>query len=165
MTSNMGSDRILDMGTRGELGFGSPNAPADNEYKAMESKIRNELKERMKPELLNRIDEIIIFHALSEADLVRIVDLQLADVEKRIALRHIAINVTEKAKKWLAKQGHDPNFGARPLKRVMQTAILDPLSLKIISGEINEGAKISIDVKADKLVIKELAAEPVAVAA
>ena len=117
----------------------------------------------MKPELLNRIDEIIIFHALSEKDLIQIVDIQLAEVVKRIALRHITINVTEKAKKWLAKQGYDPNFGARPLKRIMQTAILDPLSLKIISGEIKEGAAIIIDVKADKLHIKESATEPVAI--
>jgi ATP-dependent Clp protease ATP-binding subunit ClpC len=163
MTSNMGSDRILDMGTRGELGFGTPDVPVDSEYKAMESKIRNELKERMKPELLNRIDEIIIFHALSEKDLVQIVDIQLSEMSKRIALRHITVNVTDKAKKWLAKQGYDPNFGARPLKRIIQTSILDPLSLKIISGEIKEGANVAIDVKGEKLVIKEASPERVAV--
>jgi ATP-dependent Clp protease ATP-binding subunit ClpA len=117
----------------------------------------------MKPELLNRIDEIIIFHALTEKDLVQIVDIQLSEMSKRIALRHITVNVTDKAKKWLAKQGYDPNFGARPLKRIIQTAILDPLSLKIISGEINEGARVQIDVKAEKLVIKETAPAPVAV--
>jgi ATP-dependent Clp protease ATP-binding subunit ClpB len=166
MTSNMGSDRILDLGTRGELGFGTDGAgQAESEYKAMESKIRNELKERMKPELLNRIDEIIIFHALSEKDLVHIVDIQLAEVSKRIHERRIAIEVTDKAKKWLAKQGYDPNFGARPLKRTLQTMILDPLSLKIISGEVKEGARISIDVKNDKIAIKELANEPVTVSA
>jgi ATP-dependent Clp protease ATP-binding subunit ClpA len=151
------------MGTRGELGFGTPDAPVDSMYKAMESKIRNELKERMKPELLNRIDEIIIFHALSEKDLVQIVDIQLAEMSKRIALRRITVNVTDKAKKWLAKQGYDPNFGARPLKRIIQTAILDPLSLKIISGEIKEGARVSIDVKGEKLVIKEASPERIAV--
>jgi ATP-dependent Clp protease ATP-binding subunit ClpA len=117
----------------------------------------------MKPELLNRIDEIIIFHALSEKDLVQIVDIQLSEMSKRIALRHITVNVTDKAKKWLAKQGYDPNFGARPLKRIIQTSILDPLSLKIISGEIKEGANVAIDVKGEKLVIKEASPERVAV--
>jgi ATP-dependent Clp protease ATP-binding subunit ClpB len=165
MTSNMGSDRILDLGKRGELGFGSDDNRTENEYKAMENKIRNELKERMKPELLNRIDEIIIFHALTEKDLVKIVDLQLAEVSKRISLRHIALDVTEKAKKWLAKQGYDPNFGARPLKRTIQTQILDPLSQKIISGEIKEGALVAIDAKGEKLSIKETSPEPVGVAA
>ncbi len=164
MTSNMGSDRILDMGTRGELGFGTDENRDQSEYKAMETKIRNELKERMKPELLNRIDEIIIFHALTEKDLVQIVDIQLAEVGKRVALRRINIEVTDKAKRWLAKQGHDPNFGARPLKRIMQTSILDPLSLKIISGEIKEGAQVTIDTRGEKLVIRETSPEPVAIA-
>jgi ATP-dependent Clp protease ATP-binding subunit ClpA len=160
----MGSDRILDMGTRGELGFGTSESPAENEYKAMESKIRNELKERMKPELLNRIDEIIIFHALSEKDLTRIVDMQLEEVRKRTSMRRLNLAVTEKAKKWLAKQGYDPNFGARPLKRIIQTAILDPLSLMIISGEVKDGAKISIDLKGDKLSIRETVRETAAAA-
>jgi ATP-dependent Clp protease ATP-binding subunit ClpA len=84
-------------------------------------------------------------------------------MSKRIALRHITVNVTDKAKKWLAKQGYDPNFGARPLKRIIQTAILDPLSLKIISGEIKEGANVMIDVKAEKLTIKEATPATVAV--
>lgn len=163
MTSNMGSDRILDLGTRGELGFGTDVSAEQSEYKAMESKIRNELKERMKPELLNRIDEIIIFHSLTEKDLIKIVDIQLAEMAKRIALRHVNVEVTDKAKKWLAKQGFDPNFGARPLKRTMQTAILDPLSLKLISGEIKEGAHVIIDAKGEKLTIKEATREPVAV--
>jgi ATP-dependent Clp protease ATP-binding subunit ClpA len=117
----------------------------------------------MKPELLNRIDEIIIFHSLTEKDLIKIVDIQLAEMYKRIALRHVNVEVTDKAKKWLAKQGFDPNFGARPLKRAMQTAILDPLSLKLISGEIKEGAHVIIDARGDKLTIKEAALEPVAV--
>jgi ATP-dependent Clp protease ATP-binding subunit ClpB len=165
MTSNMGSDRILDLGTRGELGFGTPTNAAESEYKAMESKIRNELKERMKPELLNRIDEIIIFRALSEKDLVKIVDIQLAELEKRTQLRHVNVSVTDRAKKWLAKQGYEPNFGARPLKRTIQTSILDPLSLKIISGEIKEGASVEIDARGEKLTIKEEAREPVSVTA
>jgi ATP-dependent Clp protease ATP-binding subunit ClpB len=155
MTSNMGSDRILDLGKRGDLGFGTAPGAAESEYKNMESKIRNELKERMKPELLNRIDEIIIFRALTEKDLVKIVDIQLAELAKRTQPLHVNVEVTDRAKKWLAKQGYDPNFGARPLKRTIQTTILDPLSLKLISGEIKEGASVTIDARGDKLAFRE----------
>jgi ATP-dependent Clp protease ATP-binding subunit ClpB len=163
MTSNMGSDRILDLGKRGVLGFdASEDTAKAGEYKEMEEKIRNELRERMKPELLNRIDEIIIFHSLTENDLLKIIDIQLASVRGRLALRHVKLAVTDKAKKWIAKHGYDPNFGARPLKRVIQSHLLDPLSLKLISGEIKDGAEVKIDARGEKLVISE-AEKPVAV--
>ena len=162
MTSNMGSDRILDLGKRGSLGFDeAPDASASTDYREMEEKIRNEMRERMKPELLNRIDEIIIFHSLTEKDLLRIVDIQLAAVRGRLAIRHIKLAVSDKAKKWIATHGFDQNFGARPLKRVIQSSLLDPLSLKLVSGEIKDGEDVKIDVRAEKLVIN--AASPVAV--
>jgi len=155
MTSNLGSDRILDLGTRGTLGFSDASAPEGNEYRAMEERIRNELRDRMKPELLNRIDEVIIFHALTEKDLLRIVELQLTEVVARLAARHITLEVTDKAKRWLAKHGYDPNFGARPLKRIIQTNVLDPLSLRIVSGELKESARVMVDARGEKLQIRE----------
>jgi ATP-dependent Clp protease ATP-binding subunit ClpB len=154
MTSNMGSDRILDLGKRGSLGFdASADESAANDYREMEEKIRNEMRERMKPELLNRIDEIIIFHSLTEKNLLRIVDIQLAAVRGRLAVRHIKLIVSDKAKKWIVTHGYDQNFGARPLKRLIQTNILDPLSLKLVSGEFADGEEVKIDARADKLII------------
>ncbi len=154
MTSNMGSDRILDLGKRGSLGFdASADETVANDYREMEEKIRNEMRERMKPELLNRIDEIIIFHSLTEKDLLRIVDIQLAAVRGRLALRHIKLTVSDKAKKWIVTHGYDQNFGARPLKRLIQSSLLDPLSLKLVSAEIGDGADVKIDTRGDKLII------------
>jgi ATP-dependent Clp protease ATP-binding subunit ClpB len=163
MTSNIGSERILDLGSRGTLGFAAEVAPGETDYKQMREKIVTELRERMKPELLNRIDETIIFHALTEKDLLSIVELQLSLVRARVAGKHITLEVSDKAKKWLAKQGYEPNFGARPLKRVIQTNILDPLSLQIISGTVKEGAHVLVDAIRDKIVLKE-ADTPVAAA-
>jgi ATP-dependent Clp protease ATP-binding subunit ClpB len=155
MTSNIGSDRILDLGSKGELGFADDTNPRETDYRHMRDKIMGELKERMKPELLNRIDEIIIFHALTEKDLLEIIELQLAEVRERLSARRVTLEVTDKAKKWLAKSGYDPNYGARPLKRVIQSNLLDQLSMQLINGTIKEGANVTVDVRGEKIIFKE----------
>jgi len=153
MTSNVGSDVILDLSHGGNLGFKEDRSEKLDES-AMRERVNEMLHERFKPEFLNRVDEIVTFHPLSERQLIKIVDLQLGKVAERLAARHIKISVSDKAKKFLAKQGFDPVFGARPLKRVIQNLILNPLSLQIIEGKIKEDKTVKIDVAEDKIVFR-----------
>jgi ATP-dependent Clp protease ATP-binding subunit ClpB len=153
MTSNLGSELIQEYTQRGTFGFVSEQEKLDSE-KIIKDKIYEKLRERFKPEFLNRVDEIILFHALTKNDIKKIVDLQLNQVKKRLAEKKIKIEVTEKVKKVLAERGFDPLYGARPLKRIIQKEILDPLALKIITSEIKEGKKIKIDIENGKFVFK-----------
>jgi ATP-dependent Clp protease ATP-binding subunit ClpB len=153
MTSNIGSDVILDLSHGGSLGFAEEKKEKLDEG-TMKERVQEMLHERFKPEFLNRVDEIVTFHPLSEKQLIKIVDLQLDKVAERLENRHIKISVSEKAKKFLAKKGFDPVFGARPLKRVIQNSILNPLSLQIIEGKIKEDKIIKIDVIDDKIAFR-----------
>ncbi|RMG80719.1 MAG: ATP-dependent chaperone ClpB [Bacteroidetes bacterium] len=151
LTSNIGSDVILNSGN--EIGFGSKETKAQE--KPVKDKVFKLLRERFKPEFLNRIDDIIFFHALSEENIADIVGLQLDQVAKRLKeQRNITLKVLVKAKKYLAKKGYDPQYGARPLKRVIQTEILDPLAMMIVSGEVPAEAKVTIDAPNDKIEIR-----------
>jgi len=152
LTSNVGSDVILESGRRlGAIGFGEKD---EDEKQTTRDKLLAMLQERFKPEFLNRLDEIIVFKALSESEIAEIVDLQLAKLAKRLGLKHIDLKVTDKAKKLLAKKGYDPVFGARPLKRVLQHEILDPLALKILERGVKEDQAVTIDAKEETVVIK-----------
>jgi len=113
------------------------------------------LRDHFKPEFLNRIDEIITFHPLNEEEIREIVDLQLAKIATRLLGKKIELEVSKKAKDWLAKKGYDPNLGARPLKRVLQTELLDKLAMQIVEGKINDGDKVKIEVNKDKIEIKK----------
>lgn len=154
MTSNSGSDIILESGKKtGAIGFSDA---AERDESPMRELVMKRLQEQFKPEFLNRLDEIILFHSLKEKDIERIVDLQIGLVSARLTAKHIKLDVTEKAKKLLAKKGFDPVFGARPLKRALQQLILDPLALKILEGDVPEECTVSIDAKANKIVITPL---------
>ncbi len=146
MTSNVGSDYVNKMSS---IGFDAREDVAQRE--SMRDKIMNSLKEQFSPEFLNRIDEVVIFNYLSKEEIKKIVDLELSEVEKRLKAKEIKITTSEKAKELLVKKGFDPNLGARPLKRVIQRLILDPLSIKIVTNEIREGSRVSIDVKEGKI--------------
>jgi ATP-dependent Clp protease ATP-binding subunit ClpB len=106
-----------------------------------------------KPEFLNRLDEIVVFDALSKDELAHIVDLQLSLLERRLAVRRITIDVTEAARAWLAETGYDPAYGARPLRRLIQTAIGDSLARLLISGEVTDGGKVTVDVTDGELAL------------
>ena len=112
------------------------------------------MRDAFRPEFLNRIDEIVIFNYLRKEQIKSIVDLELSKVEKRLAAKEIKIEISEKAKEILVKDGFDPNLGARPLKRVIQKMILDPLSVKIVTNEICEGSRILIDAEDGKIVFE-----------
>jgi ATP-dependent Clp protease ATP-binding subunit ClpB len=161
MTSNIGSEMIMQMGKAGEFGFGSDknNGSKGNEEKIKE-KVMSALKDHFRPEFLNRIDDIIMFHPLDQTQIRSILDLQIEIVSRRLEEKKIKINVTEKAKDWLGKKGYDPNLGARPLRRVIQTELLDKLSMDIIEGKIVTGDEVQIDEKANALVVKVATKKP-----
>jgi len=146
MTSNIGSHWIKELG---------PEAARD--------KIMQELDRHFRPEFLNRIDEIIIFHALTKEHLVQIVDIQLRRLQALLDERKITLHVSEAAKQKLAEEGYDPVFGARPLKRVIQRRLQDPLAMKLLQGEFKEGDVIRVDVEGNELVFRR--EEAVAMAA
>ena len=149
MTSNIGSQFIAKMGSLGFL----TNKDSDN-YQSLKDKVKDSLKEEFKPEFLNRIDEIIIFDYLKKEEIRKIVDLELKKVEERLKNKEIKLKVSAKAKGFLAKKGFDPNLGARPLKRVIQKLILNPLSLKIVTGQIGKQSQVIIDQEDNTLVFQ-----------
>ena len=157
MTSNIGSDAILEMTTKGggELGFESDRSDSpERDEERMRERVMGMLTEHFRPEFLNRLDEITIFHSLSEDNIKHIVELQLDRVAKRLQERRkIKIKITDAAKKLLAEKGYDPAFGARPLKRVIQTEILDALAKRIIASEIEEESTITIDARKEQITI------------
>lgn len=150
MTSNVGSEYISQME---EIGFVSEKDRQKRQ--TLKEKVLRALRETFRPEFLNRIDEIIIFNHLTKEEIRKIVDLELSKVIKRLEAKNITIKVTEKAKEVLAEKGFDPHLGARPLKRVIQKMVLDPLALKIVASEIKEGDKVVVDALDGKIVIKK----------
>lgn len=155
MTSNLGNNVISEYGIGFRDTSQSKKKKAETEYKAMQSRIMGVIRENLKPEFINRIDDIIIFHHLSEKQLDDIVDIQLQLVANRVESKDIQLDVTPKARKWLAKRGFDEVYGARPLKRLIQTEILDALALKMIDGTISEGDTVSIGISRNSITINK----------
>lgn len=154
MTSNIGSDTLLEWSTRRqEIGFKNEKTVASSED-GIKERVMEMLKERFRPEFLNRIDEIVMFHSLSKDQLAKIVEFQLTDVVRRLALKKIQLSFTDALKVFIADKGYDPSYGARPLKRAIQDLILDELAMKIISNEINEGDEVTVDAEKDRVIIK-----------
>ncbi|MDD3032757.1 MAG: AAA family ATPase [Candidatus Pacebacteria bacterium] len=150
MTSNVGSEIIM---KESSLGFGA-NTKARSKADLRE-KVMGALKEQFKPEFLNRVDEVVLFDYLDKSEIKQIVELELKKVEERLSKKNIKISISAKAKDILSEQGYDKNLGARPLKRVIQQKILNPLALKIVVGEIKEGDRVSIDGENNEIIIKE----------
>jgi ATP-dependent Clp protease ATP-binding subunit ClpB len=119
----------------------------------MTSNIPGEPIDHFKPEFVNRIDEIVRFHPLSPADLARIVTIQLAGLRRRLAERRLTLSVTPAAEALLAEEGFDPDFGARPLRRVIQRLVEDPLALALLEGRYAEGATVAVDQKHGVIVL------------
>lgn len=153
MTSNIGSAVIQDYAQKHAASIGFKEASAREEAAMegeMQERVRDMLQERFKPEFLNRIDEIIIFHALSTEHLARIVDIQLDMVVQRLAEQKIQLSFTDAVRTYLAEAGYDQVYGARPLKRVIQNQILNPLAMKIVSGELQEGDSVKVGARTTK---------------
>jgi ATP-dependent Clp protease ATP-binding subunit ClpA len=122
----------------------------DRDSKQMRDRLMEALRRTFRPEFLNRIDEIVTFRSLSQEDLTKIVDIQLRDLQKRLAERKITIELMPEAKKVLAERGFDPVFGARPLKRTIQRMVENPLALEILAGKFREGDHIVVDLSRDR---------------
>ena len=140
MTSNIGSRWIEELSDREKI----------------RQKIREALRSHFRPEFLNRIDEIIVFNRLTQEDIKKIVDIQMGLVQKRLSEKKIEIFLTPKAKEFLAERGYDPVFGARPLKRIIQREVLDPLAMKILEGEFQEGDRIKVDFPDGKVIFEKV---------
>ena len=154
MTSNLGSDLIR---KETALGFSikSDEAQTDQHaYDTMKDKVMNEVKKFFRPEFLNRIDTSVVFHALSQGNILNIVDLMMIQVRQELAEKQISLEVTESAREYLAEKGYDPNFGARPLRRLIQDVVEDKLSEKLLGGEIHEGDVAILDVEGDETIIR-----------
>ena len=135
LTSNIGSQYIME------------DLPREERNR----RVTEALRSHFRPEFLNRVDEIIIFDRLDDRQITRIVDIQLKRLVERLESKDISLQLTAAAKRFLAKEGYDPEYGARPLRRVIQREILDPLSLEILDGKFHEGDRITVDVSDDHL--------------
>jgi len=143
MTSNIGTAFVRSGGT---LGFLKADALSDQERQLREN-IASDLKRTFRPEFLNRIDEIIIFHGLTQEHVMQIVDLQMREVAERLAEHGVKIELTDAARGWLAKEGYDPQFGARPVRRTLERHVENPLAKRLLAGEFQEGDTIVVDVR------------------
>jgi ATP-dependent Clp protease ATP-binding subunit ClpB len=147
LTSNIGSPIIQQFFSAGKTGA--------KDRELMEQEVRMELKAHFRPEFLNRLDDIIIFHSLDEAQIARIVDIQLARLEKRLAQQQLALDVDKGARALLAREGYDPQFGARPLKRAIQEKLLDPLAMRLLAGDFKPGDRLRAKAGGDGIVFEK----------
>jgi ATP-dependent Clp protease ATP-binding subunit ClpB len=143
MTSNLGSHLIQEK--LGSLN-GANGANGENErvYNALRSELFELLRQTIRPEFLNRIDEVILFKVLSRDDLLKVVELQLRRVRAMLAEKKITLEISREAKEWIGKLGYDPTLGARPLKRVIQKHVVNELSTKLLAGEIADGDTVRV---------------------
>ena len=144
MTSNVGAEMLQ---KQASLGFSRTvdKVELENDYKAMKDKVMDELKRRFRPEFLNRLDNVMVFRSLTREEIAQIVDIMLRDFKQLLDERELAITLTDEAKEVLVDQGYDPNYGARPLRRVIQQLIVDQLSEGLLAGEYSAGDMIHID--------------------
>ena len=153
MTSNIGARLITD---KKSLGFSKENSEnqEQKEYESTKKEVMSELRKGFRPEFINRIDEIIVFHKLTEKELNKIVDIMLQQIKKRIAERDIKIEIDKKAKELIIKKGTDAKYGARPLRRAIQNMLEDKLAEEILEGNLKSGDTAKITVKDEKIEIK-----------
>jgi ATP-dependent Clp protease ATP-binding subunit ClpB len=140
MTSNLGSQWILDLG--------------EGEWKEMERRVMEALRSHFRPEFLNRVDETVVFHALTRDDIRKIVDLQAEGLRKMLAERGLGLRLTDVARDLIAAEGYDPHYGARPLKRTLQRQVQNPLALRLLKGEFSPGQTIEVDAEDGAIVLR-----------
>ena len=136
MTSNIGSQWITQPGLA---------------YEEIRDRVMETMQASFRPEFLNRVDEILIFHQLGKEHLHQIIEIQLAGLQKRLAERHMVLDMTPEAKELIIEAGYNPIYGARPLKRTIQQKVLDPLALRVLGGDFRDGDRILVDVSEGEL--------------
>lgn len=152
MTSNVGANTIMN---KKSVGFTDDTTKKETNYNDMKSRVMDELKHTFRPEFLNRLDDIIVFHSLNETQIRQIVELMLKGVEKMLLEKNINLTVTDEAKDYLAKEGFDPVYGARPLRRAIQQKVEDALSEEILAGNISIGDNVEAYMKEKKLALRK----------
>ncbi|PKN89683.1 MAG: Clp protease, partial [Chloroflexi bacterium HGW-Chloroflexi-7] len=145
MTSNLGTEFVKQGGTLGFL-----KKEATDEDRQAHEKIEKALKSTFRPEFLNRVDEVIMFSPLTKEQMMEIVDLQMKDVRVRLEEHGLKVELTQTAREWLATEGYDASFGARPLKRALQKYVESPLSVSLLSGEFVTGDTVIVDLDEEK---------------
>ena len=150
MTSNIGARSIVE---NKKIGFNDVKETKNKNYEEIKDSVMSELKKEFRPEFLNRVDEIIVFKQLDEKEIGEIVELMLKASISRLKERDISVKVSEAMKKHISKKGFDPVYGARPLKRVIQSEIEDKLAEEILDGKIKDGDSVKIDYEDDKVVV------------
>ena len=140
LTSNLGSQYLAGLGE-------------DDAVEKVEPQVMEIVRQHFRPEFLNRLDEVILFHRLGQAHMAPIVDLQVARVDKLLADRKIVLELTDAARAWLGRVGYDPVYGARPLKRAVQRYLQDPLAEAILRGQVKDGATVAVDEGDGRLVL------------
>ncbi|HPM96107.1 MAG TPA: AAA family ATPase, partial [Mesotoga sp.] len=149
MTSNLGGEFINK--TKTSIGF-VESTRQDREYEAMKTSVLEEVKKTFRPEFLNRLDEIVVFHQLTKEQIKVIIDILMRDMRKRLKDKHLELVLTDKAQDFLVEEGFNPVYGARPLKRAIQKYVEDPLSEELLRGRFHEGDMITIELK-NKLLV------------
>ncbi|MGQ9516513.1 MAG: ATP-dependent Clp protease ATP-binding subunit [Anaerolineae bacterium] len=154
MTSNVGATSIRKAGSLGFAVARDEKERVERDYEEMKEKVMDELKKTFRPEFLNRLDGVMVFHSLSKEQIKQIVDLELGKLQKRLDEHHVKLAPTEAARELIAEKGYDPMFGARPLRRVIQDLIEDRLSEGLLAGEFTEHCTVELDVENDELVMR-----------
>jgi ATP-dependent Clp protease ATP-binding subunit ClpB len=144
MTSNVGSTSILEM--------------TDMPWEQVEARVLEALRDHFRPEFLNRVDEILVYRPLDEADLERIVDLQLDRLTKRLREREIELEFTPEVRAKIAEEGYDPAYGARPIKRAIQRLVSDPLAMAFLEGEFGDGDRVRTEMSGDTVTFRRIGA-------
>jgi ATP-dependent Clp protease ATP-binding subunit ClpC len=158
MTSNVGAETLKRQTT---MGFGAVKPLGEHEYDAMRDKLMEEAKKTFKPEFINRLDDIIVFHQLTKPDLMKIVELEVAKVLKRVKAKNVHIELSDSAKEFLIEKGYDPMYGARPMRRAVEKYLEDPLAEELLRGNVKAGDTVEVTSIDGKLTFQVVAVVPV----
>jgi len=149
MTSNVGADILRRQTT---MGFAATKPLGEHEFEAMRDRLLEEAKKVFKPEFINRLDDIIVFHQLTKADLMQIVELEVAKVLRRVKAKEVHIELEQSAKEFLIEKGYDPQYGARPMRRAVERYLEDPFAEELLRGNVKGGDVVHVGVNNGKLV-------------
>src|SRR5256886_9896191 len=156
MTSNVGAETLKRQTT---MGFGAVKPIGEHEYDTMRDKLLEEAKKAFKPEFINRLDDIIVFHQLTKADLMQIVELEVAKVLKRVKAKEVHIELQTSAKEFLIEKGYDPTYGVRPMRRAVERYLEDPFAEELLRGNVKAGDIVHVSAEGGKLVFKAVQAQ------
>ena len=154
MTSNVGADILRRQTT---MGFAATKPLGEHEFEAMRDRLLEEAKKVFKPEFINRLDDIIVFHQLTKADLMQIVELEVAKVLRRVKAKEVHIELEQSAKEFLIEKGYDPQYGARPMRRAVERYLEDPFAEELLRGNVKPGDIVHVSAEGGKLVFKGVA--------